>query len=85
MLYVATRRRVLAEWSDRIQEFEDRSLDDLCRVEEVHLPAVAEKRRTSSEGAAGDVYEVVLHTTNDAADSFVTRGFEQWCGRLGVC
>ena len=84
MLYVATHRSVLAEWPDRIQEVEDSALDDLCRVEEVHLPAVAEKRQTSSDGAVSDVYEVVLHTATEAPDRFVTRGFGQWCGQLGV-
>jgi len=87
VLYVAAPRVSIAGWSERISSADSEDLAQLVRIEEVHVPGRAEKLRLPARGQvvdAEEIYEVVLHATDDDDERFVIAGFEQWCAEQSV-
>ena len=82
MLFVSAPTGAIAEWADRIGAAEGRSLEDLRRVEELHLPSATEKLSPNVTDDTAGTYEIVLHTSGDAVNHYIIRGFAQWCAQL---
>lgn len=84
MLFVSAPTGAIAEWADRISTTEGKSLEELRRVETLHLPSTAEKLSRDIPDHSTGTYEIVLHTSGDAVNRYIIGGFERWCARLQV-
>lgn len=84
MLFVSAPTGAIAEWADRISTTEGKSLEELRRVEKLHLPSAAEKLSRDIPDHSTGIYEIVLHASGDAVNRYIIRGFERWCARHQV-
>lgn len=88
-VFVAMRRTRLSQLARIVTtgDLGDEQIEQLGRIETVHLPGTSDKLRSSATDSVFDdrlAIEVVLHADNDPAHAYVLRGFENFLSESGI-
>lgn len=86
-LFVAADVSEMRDWREIIDSARDADISEVARLEEVHLPRAEEKVRSGVATPIdpdSEVFEVVLHASDDFRNRFVLSGFEAWCESIGA-
>ncbi|RYD55625.1 MAG: S8 family peptidase [Sphingobacteriales bacterium] len=86
-LFVVGKRQAFRRWATDLSKWQESlspGANQIVELEEVSFPKASSKLKGTKDAAANDVFEVVLHMTEDDGETGSLGEFKQYLGKLKI-